>query len=151
MVYNININKTDTYNMSHCNFDNLPIEMINSIFKDGRVFSHFMEVWIAQNYGLDHVKGCKDHDLVDKNDPSIKYEVKTFTKRGCNFCPSNMLGQGRTFDNTVFVEKTKKLIFCITSNIHFPEVKIKFIHGTDLINNYPNGKIPLGDLIKFFN
>ena len=96
-------------------------------------------------------KSAYRYDLVDKNDPSIKYEVKTFTKGGCNFCPSNMLGQGRTFDNTVFVEKTKKLIFCITSNIHFPEVKIKFIHGTDLINNYPNGKIPLGDLIKFFN
>ena len=39
MVYNININKTDTYNMSHCNFDNLPIKIItgNSVYNIDKV------------------------------------------------------------------------------------------------------------------
>ena len=34
---------------------------------------------------------------VAKKDREIKYDEKTFTNRGCKYCPSNMLGQGRTF------------------------------------------------------
>ena len=81
-------------------------------------FSHFIEHWISNNYPLTHVDGCKSHDFIDINDSTILYDEKTFTKGGCNFCPSNMLGQGRKFDKEVFTEKTKKLIFCIVSNVY---------------------------------
>ena len=145
------LNKTFTHHIVNCGFDNLSISATNEIFKDGRVFSHFIERWIDKNYPLKWIGGCQSHDFVDINNEEIKYDEKTFTKGGCNFCPSNMLGQGRKFNKEVFEEKTKKLIFCIVSNINFPEIKIRFVKGDDLLVEYPKGKIPLKDHIKFFN
>ena len=145
------LNKTFTHNIENCNFGNLPKEQIYKILKDGRPFSHFIENWIGENYPLTHIKGCKSYDFIDKEYPETLYDEKTFTSRGCNFCPSNMLGQGRVFNKNVFEEKSKKLIFIIVSNVNFPEIKIKFVKGIDLLTIYPNGKIPLNDHIKFFN
>ena len=65
--------------------------------------------------------------------------------------PSNMIGEGRKFDKEIFEEKAKKLIYIIVSNINFPEIKIKFVRGIDLIVDYPDGKIPSKDFVKFFN
>jgi hypothetical protein len=62
-----------------------------------------------------------------------------------------MIGTGRTFNKEEFEEKTRRLIFCIVSNINFPEIKIKFIRGVDLLPIYPKGIIPLKDHVKFFN
>ena len=145
------LNKTFTHHIINCGFDNLSSTDCYQVYKDGRVFSHFIERWLANNYPLKWIGGCQSHDFVDINNEEIKYDEKTFTKGGCHFCPSNMLGQGRKFDKVVFEEKTKKLIFCIVSNINFPEIKIKFVKGTDLLVKYPKGKIPLKDNIEFFN
>ena len=150
-IPSVELNRTFTHFINNYTFGNLPINSCQGILRDGRVFSHFIEHWISNNYPLTHVDGCKSHDFIDNSDPTIIYDEKTFTKGGCNFCPSNMLGQGRKFDKEVFVEKTKKLIFCIVSNINFPEIKIKFVRGEDLLELYPNGKIPLCDHVKFFD
>ena len=53
-----------------------------------------------------------------------------------------MKGQGRTFDKDVFENKTKRLVFCCVSNINFPEIKIKFIKGEDLLTRYLKGIFP---------
>ena len=150
-VPSVVLDHTFVHEIENYSFGNLPAEVCREIYKDGRPFSHFIEHFIAHNYPLDHVAGCKKYDFTDRNAPTILYDEKTFTKGGCNFCPSNMLGQGRKFDKEVFIEKTKKLIFCIVSNVNFPEIKIKFIRGEDLLLKYPNGKIPLNDHVKFFN
>jgi len=147
----VELNKTFTHLIKNYTFGNLSKEVCADILKDGRPFSHFIEVWIAENYPLIHVTGCKSYDFTDKHYPEIVYDEKTFTKRGCNYCPSNMLGQGRSFNKEVFEEKSKKMIFCIISNINFPEIKIRFVKGSDLLDEFPTGKIPLKEHIKFFN
>ncbi len=116
-----------------------------------RAFSPLIEPWLEKNYpSLKHITGCKDHDFEDIGNENIQYEQKTFTTRGCNFMPSNMVGQGREFNKEVFDEKSKKLLYIIVSNINFPEIKIKFIRGVDLVADYPNGKIPRNHFDKFF-
>jgi hypothetical protein len=142
---------TYTHIIEDYSFGNIPKSVIIETFKDGRAFSHFIEPWLAINYPLIHIKGCKKHDHVDINDENIKYDQKTFTKLGCKFMPSNMIGEGRTFNKEIFDEKAKKLIYIIVSNINFPEIKIKFIRGIDLIVDYPTGIIPLKHFKKFFN
>lgn len=142
-------NQVFTHTIEDISFGNIPTTILREIFTDGRAFSHLIEPWLAVNYPLTHIKGCQKHDHVDIE--NAKYDQKTFTKRGCNFMPSNMIGEGRTFNKEVFEEKASKLIYIIVSNIHFPEIKIKFIKGIDLLVNYPNGKIPLKDFDKFFN
>jgi len=147
----IRFNHTTTKTIANVAFGDLPQEVLRELFGDGRIFSHFMERVLAQDYGLTHVTGCQGHDLVDPADPNIKYEQKTFTRNGCKFMPSNMIGQGRHFDQAVFDEKVKGLIYVIVSNIHFPELKIRFVKGTELAAMYPKGEIKLGDHDKFFN
>jgi len=147
----IKYNTTFTHIIENFSFGNLEKSAIISIYKDGRAFSHFIEPWLAINYPLIHVTGCKKYDHTDINDENIKYDQKTFTSRGCKFMPSNMIGEGRKFDKELFEENAKKLIYIIVSNVDFPEIKIRFVKGTDLIVDYPYGKIPSKDLIKFFN
>lgn len=147
----VELNKTFTHTISNYTFGNLSKRECIDLYKDGRVFSHFIEKWICKNYPLTHVNGCKGHDFTDNNDPTIIYDEKTFTKNGCNYTPSNMLGQGRVFDKEVFEEKSKKMIFCIVSNLRFPEIKIRFVSGVELLSKFPKGKIPLSKFIKFFH
>ena len=151
MQCSVNLNVTDTVTIPSIQFGNLSSEIVNELFKDGRVASHFIELWIAENYPVTHVKGCKKYDFTDEKFPDTKYDEKTFTKGGCKFCPSNMLGQGRKFDQKVFEEKTKGLIFCIASVVNFPEIKVKFVRGSELIQKYSKGSIPLKDHAKFFD
>ena len=150
IIGNIKYNTTFTHILENFSFGNIPKSIIIDTYKDGRAFSHFIEPWLAVNYPLIHIKGCKKHDHTDVNDENVKYDQKTFTKRGCKFMPSNMIGEGRTFNKEIFEEKAKKLIYIIVSNIYFPEIKIKFVRGVELIADYPNGVIPLKDFNKFF-
>jgi hypothetical protein len=142
---------TFTHTLTDIRFDILSPEIIKKILKDGRVFSHFIEAWIERKYPIKHISGCKSYDFIDINHTETIYDEKTFTENGCIFYPSNMRGQGRIFDKEVFEKKAKKLIYCIVSNINFPEIKIKFVRGIKLLKLYPNGTISLNDHVKFFN
>lgn len=148
---NIKYNTTFTHTLNGFGFDDLPQSELIDIFKDGRAFSYFIEPWLAMNYPLIHVTGCKDHDFIDANNNEIIFDEKTFTTRGCRFMPSSMIGTGRLFDQEKFEEKAKKMIYCIVSNINFPEIKIKFIPGTILIKTYPNGIIHIKEHNNLFS
>ena len=143
-------NKTIEREIKNVSFDTLPLEVLTDLFKDGRIFSHFIERILAEDYGLKHVTGCKGYDIVDPSNSDIKYEQKTFTGNGCKFMPSNMIGQGRHFNKEVFDEKSKNLIYVIVSNVKFPSLKIRFVKGPELAAKYPNGEIKLKDHDTFF-
>jgi len=144
-------NITSTHTIEDFGFGYLPQSEVIEIYKDGRVFSHFIERWLPTKFPLVHIKGCKSYDHIHLNDENIKYDQKTFTSNGCRFMPSNMIGQGRTLNKEVFEEKARKLIYIIVSNVNFPEIKVKFVRGVDLLVDFPEGKIPLKDFEKFFN
>ena len=146
----VELNKTFSHTLSGYGFGGLPIEKVNEIYKDGRVFSHFIEHWLEQNYPLIHVDGCKDHDFTDVVNKEIIFDEKTFTRGGCKFMPSNMIGSGRTFNKVKFLEKADRLIYCIVSNVYFPDIKIKFVPGHELIQKYPNGVIHANEHDIFF-
>lgn len=143
-------NKTYVFTIEEFGFGGLPTEKMIDIFSDGRVFSHFIEHWLPTVFPLNHVSGCKSYDHTHVDNPEIKYDQKTFTHRGCYFCPSNMLGEGRSFNSEIFLEKSKKLIYIIVSNCEFPIIRVKFVQGEELATMYPRGKIPLKDFNKFF-
>ena len=145
------LGRTYTHILNNVSFSSLSNETLKCIFKDGRVFSHLIEAWIAQEYNLNHIKGCKGHDFVTGENNCIKIDQKTFTNGGLSFTPSNMKGQGRVFDKETFEKKTRDLQFCCVSNINFPEIKIKFMTGDTLLQLYPKGTIPLQDHDKFFD
>jgi len=151
-VPSVVLDHTFVHEIENYSFGNLPAEVCRTIFKDGRAFSAIIEPWLAHNYPLDHIAGCKKYDFTDRNAPTILYDEKAFTKSsGCNFRPSNMIGTGRKFNQEKFELHCKKLIFCIVSNIQFPTIKIRFVRGVNLMLKYPKGKIPLKDHEKFFD
>lgn len=144
----ITLNKAYAFTIESFSFGNLSREEMKVILKDGRVFSHFIEKWISKTFPLTHVTGCKKYDFIDSN--GMQYDEKTFTKGGCYFRPSNMIGQGRVFEKDVFIAKTTNLTFCIVSNVDFPNIKLKFVTGEELLKKYPNGKISIKEHDKFF-
>lgn len=147
---NIEFNMTFTHTIENVAFGTLPPAILSQIFRDGRIFSHFMEHTLAQDYKLTHVPGCKGYDLVNPSDPTIKYDQKTFTKGGCTFAPSYMKGVGRTFNKEEFNKKVKDMIYVIVSNVNFPEIKIRFVKGSELAAKYPRGEIPFSHYESFF-
>tara|TARA_Y100000389_G_scaffold199071_1_gene236756 strand:+ start:1838 stop:2299 length:462 start_codon:yes stop_codon:yes gene_type:complete len=146
------LNTTTVHTITKFGFCGLTRSACIEVFKDGRVFSHFIEKWLAMHYLIDHVPGCKSHDFTDRVNTEILYDEKTFTKSkgGCRFCPSSMIGAGRKFDKAKHEEHCSKLIFCFVSNINFPEIKVKFVPGIELMQQYPKGYIPLRDHDLFF-
>ena len=148
---NIIFNTTFCHTIEDVSFGGLPLSVMIEIFKDGRAFSHFIEAWLAITYPLTHIKRCKQYDHTDVNDETVKYDQKTFTKGGCKYMPSNMIGEGRKFNKEIFEKKAKQLIYIIVSNVHFPEIMVRFVKGCDLLVDYPTGIIPFKDFDKFFH
>ena len=151
MATSVKLNHVFKHTLTNISFDMISESVLKEIYKDGRVFSHFIERWTPLNYPLEWVPGCKKYDFKDLNDDNIIYDEKTFTKGGCRFMPSNMIGQGRKFDEEVFKEKANSLIYMIVDNTEFPIIYIKFVNGSELSAQYSKGIIPFGDRNKLFN
>ena len=133
-------NKTYTFEVE-ANFGSLSKETVNKLFTDGRVASHFLEEQLTEWFpDLTFVDG-KGYDHVDIE--NNQYDQKSFTKRGTIYAPSNMVGKGRKIDEAVFHAHAKNISYILTDVIDFPTVRVVFKRGSDLLKEYPNGKIPL--------
>jgi hypothetical protein len=145
--------KTFDFQLKNINFSCLDSDKLNSMLKDGRLFSHFSEHWLESICPeLIHVSGCKDHDFTNKFS-DLKYDTKTWTSNKLDFRPSYMLGKGRTFNEEEFKEKCDKLIYIVISNIDFPNIKLKFVNGSKLRGQYPKGYVSNNkkDFDEFFS
>lgn len=139
--------KTYIYTIMNVTFSDFPAEELNELFRDGRISSHFMERDLGKRFNLKHVPGCKDHDLVGLD---LKIDEKTFTRGGCKFMPSNMIGTGRSFNKEEFIKKSSNLVYAIVSVVDFPEIKTRFVKGDKLAEKYPTGEISFNKHAYFF-
>jgi hypothetical protein len=136
----IELNKTYHFTIKNYSFGDLSTEAMNEICQDGRVASHLLEPQLVHWFPeLIHIKGCKDHDHTDHS--GQKYDAKNFTKGGLRFKPSNMIGTGRTFNYQGMVDKAQDMIYIACDIIDFPQIKVIFKEGMDLVREYPNGEI----------
>jgi hypothetical protein len=137
----IKLNKTYNFVIENFAFGNLSQEQLVAIFQDGRFASPFLEeqlgCWFPQ---LKHVTGNKDHDHVHKVSGQL-YDAKNFTKNGMGFMPSNQRGAGRTFNFEATYEKASKLVYIACDIVDFPAVRVKFLNGDELLQNYPKGEV----------
>lgn len=145
----IKYNKTYKYTIQNVSFGNLSRAALIRIFKDGRYVSPLIEehltIWFP---GLTRIEGNKDHDHVDKK--GIIYDAKNFTKNGMMFMPSNQIGASRKYDPKITEQKANKLIYICCDVVDFPDVKVRFIPGKQLIKSYPKAKVPYGERDSFF-
>jgi len=121
-------------------FGDLPEKLLYKMFQDGRVASKFLENYVPNWFTeLDFVDG-KGFDHVHKT-TGRKFDLKSFTKKGANYAPSNMVGKGRKVVLEVLHEHAKEIDYIFSDISNFPTVKLTFVHGTELVEKYPSGKI----------
>jgi len=144
----VEYNKTFTFEVD-ASFGLLSKEVINEMFKDGRVASKFLEnhipVWFPELEFVD----AHGYDHVNK-ETGRKLDAKCFTKGGLTYAPSNMLGGGRKIINEVAHEHAHEIDYIACDIVDFPSVRIRFVNGSDLVEQFPNCKIPKSKREEFF-
>lgn len=145
-----NYNKTYKFEVA-ASFDELPKDVINNMFKDGRVASKFIEnilpIWFPELEFVD----AKGYDHVNL-ETGRKLDAKCFTKGGLTFAPSVMIGAGRKIDESAVHEHAETIDYIACDVVDFPQVRIRFVKGSDLVKDYPGKycKIPFKERDKFF-
>ena len=142
--------KTYSFEVKNFSFGEIPREELIENFKDGRCCSWFMEPQIVKWFPeLKRVKGNKDHDHIDDN--GVKYDAKNFTKNGLKFMPSNQLGAGRSFNESIAHSKANDLVYICCDIVDFPKVRVRFEKGSELVKRFPSCQINKGSREEFFN
>jgi len=146
----IDLNKVYHFSLKIPKVGDLTTEEINEVFQDGRQASPVLERQLVKWFPeLTHIKGCKDHDHIDTQ--GNKYDAKNFTKRGLKFMPSKMIGVGRSFNKNEFHNKAKNLTYIVCDIVDFPQIKVVFKNGKELIKEYPNGSVSISKRKELFN
>ena len=144
------LDKTYNFEIKKYSFGDMTKEELIASFKDGRCCSWFMEPQITKWFPeLARVPGNKDHDHIDTN--GVKYDAKNFTKHGLKFKPSNQIGSGRKFNESIAHQKANELIYICCDIVDFPSIRVRLARGTDLIKVYPNCEIKFKEREEFFN
>jgi hypothetical protein len=123
-------------------FGRIPEEVVYEMNRDGRRVSHPLEYELPYHFpNLERID-AKGYDLINHDNDKRKIDHKSYTKGGCNFAPSNMVGKGRKLDIVKATKHAKSIDYVITDVTEFPIVRVKFVNGEELVNKYPKLKIP---------
>ena len=133
------LNKTYTFTCE-ATFGTLSQDRVYKLLSDGRRASGFLELQLEEWFPDLTFEDGKGYDHVDTN--GQQYDAKCFTKGGAKFCPSVMLGAGRSVDEVKLWEHANDMIYIFTDIVEFPTVKVRFVKGSDL-TQYKNGSIPV--------
>ena len=137
--------------ITNYSFGRIPQEALDELFKDGRVVSRFVEAEVAERFSglrLAESSNANGYDLVGRG--GKKLEVKTFTKGGCKFVPSYMVGSGRKLDAEKAKKETVAKYLCLADVTDFPFITIVFKRFDNIWRDYPNGSIPPSQRAKLF-
>lgn len=146
-----NIEYDTVYNFDltdHFKFGDLSNKELENVFKDGRAISHFLQEQAKYWFPSLIRKDTKEYDFLDGE--NNKYEMKCFTKKGCKFCPSNMIGKGRKKDENRIKDISKYTSYIICDVTSFPTIQIVFKKGKDLLSEYPKASIKYADRKNIF-
>jgi hypothetical protein len=135
-------------------FGTLPQEVCIETFSDGRVLSLLIERLLDDMFtNITLIPKCKPYDFVD--DKLQKLDEKTFTKNGCKFMPSNMIGSGRKYNREDFEkhldDTNMGYIIADGTQLADDKIRIKWIDGHVLLDCYPNATIPHNHLEFIMN
>lgn len=115
---------------------------VREYFTDGRRVSFVLERRLARE--VMHGKIAKSegagYDLTDNK--GKKWEVRSITKRGVFFSPSNMVGKGRKFEKDGFLKKLNSIDgYILADVVNFPNVPFWKIKSNLVRKWWENGEI----------
>ncbi len=133
----------------------IPESDVREYMTDGRRVSFLVERRLA----LEHpdwrlaTSGGAGYDLIDPR--GGLWEVRSVTRRGVYFCPSNQVGSGRSFDEAGFLKKVADLAGYIVTDIEgFPKMTVYKIPSDNVRRWWHAGKlgknsrVPREDFLK---
>ena len=112
-------------------------EMIE-MYKDGRAAAPPMQLQITKWFPELTYVNAIGYDHVDT--AGVRYEAKGFTKWGCDFKPSKMIGSGRVFNEDEAREQARKLLYIFYDITDFPRTPLICRAGKELVEAYPKMK-----------
>ena len=118
---------------------------VREYFTDGRRVSFILERRLAKEIIKGKLASSEGagYDLLDSQ--GRKWEVRSITKGGIYFCPSYMVGSGRSFDEPGFLAKLADIEgYIITDVESFPNVPFWILPKTTVENWWRNRKLGAG-------
>lgn len=121
-------------------------------FTDGRRVSFMLERRIASEV-LDGTLAPSEGagwDVLDSN--GKKWEVRSISRGGIYFCPSYMVGSGRSFNAPGFLRKLDEIEGYVVSDIeNFPQIPFWIIPGDSVRSWWTNGLLGTSSKISRVN
>ena len=117
-------------------------EDVREYFTDGRRVSFILERRLANEvvHGTLAASEGAAYDLLDSQ--NRRWEVRSITRGGIYFCPSYMVGSGRSFDEPGFLAKLKEIEGYIISDVEsFPNVAFWILPKVLVANWWTGGKL----------
>jgi len=119
-------------------------------FRDGRRCSFIVERRIAKeilNGSIAESEGAS-YDVFDSS--GLKWEVRSLTKQGVYFCPSYMVGSGRSFQETGFLDKLDEISGYYLARITtFPIIPVFKIETDQVRHWYKRGALGVNTKITY--
>jgi hypothetical protein len=122
---------------------------VHEYFTDGRRVSFILERRLAYEVVRGQLASSEGagYDLIDAQ--GKKWEVRSITKRGVYFCPSYMVGSGRSFDELGFLSKLDEIEGYILSDVEsFPSVPFWIISKAEVLAWYQGKKLGVGTKVS---
>jgi hypothetical protein len=121
---------------------------VREYFTDGRRVSFILERRISREVikaTLASSEGAS-FDLLDPD--GGKWEVRSLTRGGIYFCPSYMVGSGRSFDEPGFLKKLDEIEGYIISDVElFPDVPVWVVSAEDVLSWWQKGLLGVNSKI----
>jgi hypothetical protein len=120
----------------------LPDDAVTQYFTDGRRVSFLLERRIASEVlrGRPAPSEGAPYDVVD--DRGGHWEVRSISRHGVYFCPSNMVGSSRRFDEAGFLAKLRAIRGYVVADIEsFPEVPYWRIDSSRVLDWWHRGEL----------
>lgn len=115
---------------------------VREYLTDGRRVSFIIErrlKWENPGWELALTEGA-GYDLLDPE--GEKWEVRSITKRGVYFNPSNQVGSGRSFNEEGFLAKLQDIKgFILSDIVGFPIIEVFKFPAANVLRWYENNRI----------
>lgn len=127
----------------------LSVSEVIEYFTDGRRVSFILERRISREVvggSLAASEGAA-YDLLDAS--GGKWEVRSLTKSGIYFCPSYMVGSGRSFDERGFLAKLDDIEgYIISDVVLFPDIPVWVVSAEEVLTWWRRGQIGVNSKIS---
>ena len=134
------LNHVYKFKVNQPTFGNLSTDQVNRLFRDGRM-SKFLELEMTTFFPILNYVDQKGHDYEINCEGTPKVEMKCFTQGGMRFMPSSMIGSGRKLDIEKFHENAHNLTYLFCDIVDFPDIRVIFKSGDEMIEKFPRGSI----------